>query len=73
MVIVYSQPNCQPCLQTKRHLDRIGVSYQEVNVREDEAALTKIINMGFQAAPVVMVDDKAWSGYQPDRIDELAA
>jgi glutaredoxin-like protein NrdH len=60
-------------LQTKKHLDRIGVTYQEVNIREDEAALTKIVNMGFQAAPVVMVNDKAWSGYQPDKLNELAA
>lgn len=73
MTIVYTKPNCVQCNMTKRHMDKIGVKYTTVDITEDPAALDKLIEMGYKAAPVVVTKDDSWSGFQPEKINELAA
>lgn len=74
-VTVYTKPNCVQCNATKRSLDKIGIEYDTVDITEDDAALQRLIDLGFQAAPVVVVDggSESWAGYQPDKISALAA
>ena len=71
-VTVYSKPNCVQCTMTYRAFDRAGVNYQVVDMTEDAAALTKVKEMGYLAAPVIIADDEHWAGFQPDRIAALA-
>lgn len=73
MTIVYTKPNCVQCNMTKRHMDKIGVKYTTVDITEDSAALDKLIEMGYRAAPVVVTKDDSWTGFQPEKINELAA
>lgn len=74
MTTVYTKPNCVQCNMTKRHMDKIGLEYITVDITEDPAALDKLIQMGYKAAPVVMTEDgEHWSGFQPEKINELAA
>ena len=74
MTIVYTKPNCVQCNMTKRHMDKIGVEYTTVDITEDADALDKLIEMGYKAAPVVMTaDGESWAGFQPEKINELAA
>ena len=70
MVTVYTKEHCPQCAATKRRLNRAGVKYVEENALQNLDALK---SMGFRAAPVVMTDDRSWSGYRPDLIDEIAA
>lgn len=73
MTIVYTKPNCVQCNMTKRHMDKIGVEYTTVDITEDPDALNKLIELGYKAAPVVMTaEGKSWSGFNPEKIDELA-
>lgn len=73
-VTVYTKANCQPCRATKWALDRRGVQYVEVGLDDNAEALERVMALGHQAAPVVVVDEQThWSGYRPDRIAELAA
>jgi glutaredoxin-like protein NrdH len=58
---------------TKRMLDKIGVEYSTVDITEDSEALEMILGVGFQAAPVVISGDLSWAGFQPDKINLLAA
>ena len=39
MIKVYSKPNCMQCDFTKKHLDRMGLEYQLVDVTTDQRAL----------------------------------
>jgi hypothetical protein len=32
-----------------------------------------ILGMGFSSAPVVISGDLAWAGFQPDKLEQLAA
>lgn len=73
-VTVYSKPNCQPCVATKRQLDKFGIDYTEIDVSTSPSALRFAASLGHQQTPVVYVDsDNHWSGFRPDRIKALAA
>lgn len=76
-VTVYtSGPSCMACTLTKRHLDRRGIAYTEVQIAEDPGTLDAITYLGFGTAPVVCAatadGEQSWDGYRPDRIDALA-
>ncbi|WP_182359453.1 glutaredoxin domain-containing protein [Tomitella gaofuii] len=72
MVTVYTKPNCQPCRQTKRALDKRNVPYEEVNILESDEGQRVARTMGFTSAPVVVADGAGtWCGFKPDRIAAL--
>ena len=71
MITVYTKPACVQCDATKRHLNKLGLKYETVDITQDEEALAKIKDMGFSSAPVVIADNKSWAGYQPDKINGL--
>lgn len=76
-VIVYSKANCQQCNLTERALKKHGVMYSVKKVDEDANALAFVQSLGYNAAPVVYVDNDGdvthWSQFRTGRIDELAA
>ncbi len=71
-ITVYSKPRCVQCDATYRALDRSGTPYRKVDVSIDSDALQYIINLGYQQAPVVVFGDQHWSGFRPDRIQEVS-
>lgn len=72
MTVVYTKPNCQACVMTKRHLARRGIPFEEAPIDAD--ILRQAAQAGITAAPIVLVEGKAvWGGYRPDAIDRLAA
>jgi glutaredoxin-like protein NrdH len=58
---------------TKKMLDKNGVEYTVVDITEDLQAYDKIVSMGFMSVPVVISGDQAWAGFQPDKINAIAA
>jgi glutaredoxin-like protein NrdH len=73
MTTVYTKPSCVQCDMTKRMLDRIGVEYETVDITEDSAAMEMVLGLGFKSAPVVITDNDSWAGFNPDKINSLAA
>jgi glutaredoxin-like protein NrdH len=71
MVIVYTKPSCVQCEATKRMMDKLGIKYSTVDVTVDADALDLIISKGFKSAPVVVADNDAWAGFNPDKISGL--
>lgn len=71
-VTVYSKPDCMQCNFTKKWLRERNIPYTELNVKEDEDALSKIKEMGYQAVPVIVTETENWYGFQPDKLAELA-
>lgn len=70
-VKVYSKPDCMQCNFTKKWLNERNVPYTELNVEEDEDALSKIKEMGYQAVPVIVTETENWYGFQPDKLAKL--
>lgn len=72
MVTVYTKPACVQCNATYRALDKKGISYQSVDISQNPEALERLKAMGYMQAPVVVTDDDHWSGFRPDKIEDLA-
>ena len=73
MTTVYTKPACVQCDMTKRFLDKNGVAYNTIDITEDPSALEMILEMGFSSAPVVITNSDSWAGFQPDKLQKLAA
>ncbi|RLP77553.1 glutaredoxin-like protein NrdH [Mycetocola tolaasinivorans] len=72
-ITVYTKPSCVQCTATYRALDSKGLEYKVLDVSADENALEAVKALGYLQAPVVIADDEHWSGFRPDKIEELAA
>ena len=75
MITVYTLPNCVQCNQTKRELDKQGLTYNTVDLTTNEEAYNNITqNLGYKSAPVVIVTDENgetiehWNGFQPEKL-----
>lgn len=73
MVTVYSKPNCQKCVWTKRKLNKLGVTYDEVDLTADPDARAHVQSLGHLEAPVVVTPEGSWSGYSELKLEALAA
>lgn len=73
MTTVYSKPSCVQCDMTKKMLDKNGIEYTVIDITQDSQAYDKIVAMGFMSVPVVISGDQAWAGFQPEKINSLAA
>ena len=74
IVRVYSKPNCGQCAATIRKLNLLGVEHV-VEDATDPQTVAALKELGYLSAPVVCVgvsNDDMWSGYRPDRIEEIA-
>ena len=71
-VTVYTKPSCVQCTATYRALNAKGIEFEIFDVSVDEKALQAVKDLGYLQAPVVIADDEHWSGFRPDKIDELA-
>ena len=56
-----------------RALDNAGVEYDVVDISLDPEARDYVMALGYLQAPVVSTDEDHWSGFRPDKINELAS
>ena len=71
MVIVYSNPNCQACEQTKRFLTVKGIEFEAKMISDSPEVFTLIEEKGYSAAPVVVAGEDSWSGFRLDKLNTL--
>jgi glutaredoxin-like protein NrdH len=77
-ITVLSKPSCVQCTATYRKLDAEKLEYSPDDIYE-ESNLAVITELGYKAAPVVLVRDEAgtiidhWAGFRPDKISGLAS
>ncbi|HWL02798.1 MAG TPA: glutaredoxin-like protein NrdH [Microbacteriaceae bacterium] len=71
-VTVYTKPSCVQCTATYRALNAKGIEFEIFDVSVDDKALQAVKDLGYLQAPVVIADGEHWSGFRPDKIDELA-
>ena len=77
-VTVYTTPACRQCQMTKDWLTKNGVPFTPVDLSESPRDLEAVRALGYQAAPVVIVNDdgdpgneKHWYGFRPDLLTEF--
>ncbi|MFC4431026.1 glutaredoxin-like protein NrdH [Citricoccus alkalitolerans] len=72
-VTVYSKPACAQCNATYRALEKKGVACETVDLSQDPEALQRVRDLGYMQAPVIITETgDHWSGFRPDKIEELA-
>ena len=73
-VTVYSTPTCPWCAKTKQFLDNHGVSYRNLDVTSDQAALEEMVKVsGQMGVPVVRFGDEVVVGFDLERLQALVA
>lgn len=69
---VWTLPNCVQCMQTKKVLEREGISFTELSLTEHPEKIDEFKDLGLTSAPIVETDVKKWSGFRLDKIKSLA-
>jgi glutaredoxin-like protein NrdH len=72
-IIVYSNPNCVQCEQTKRFLASKGIPFESKMIAESPEINSLIAEKGYTSAPVVIAGDSSWSGFRITNLQALAA
>jgi glutaredoxin-like protein NrdH len=52
-------------------MDKHNINYVAVDVTENPAALELIRSLGYATAPVFILGEEHWQGFQPGRLDPL--
>lgn len=68
-VIVYTAPNCMPCVAVKRLLTAEGIAFEERSAPDHAEYLASI---GARSAPVIVDGDQVIHGFVPDELRRLA-
>jgi len=72
MIKIYTTPTCVYCNTLKKYLDSKNISYEEIDVSQDEKKLEEMINIsGQMGVPVVDIDGNIVIGFDRQNIDEL--
>ena len=71
-VVVYSNPNCVQCEQTKKYLTLKGVEFEAKMIADSPEVMPLIEEKGYKAAPVVVAGEDSWSGFKLDKLAALA-
>lgn len=71
-VTVYSTNTCPYCTMLKNYLDQNGVAYTEVNVQEDQAAASRLVQAtGQMGVPQANINGQWVLGFDPQRVQSL--
>lgn len=72
VTVYHIGPTCVQCNQTKKMMDRLGINYTEVDLRDNPEIAEKFKAEGHLSAPIVTTDIKTWSGFRHSKITSLA-
>ena len=71
---IYSSPLCPFCQQAKRFFDEKGLSYEELNILEDNDAAKHLIAItGQTGVPVIEIDGALILGFDRQKIEKALA
>jgi len=72
MVKVFSTPTCPYCHTLKEYLKERNVSFEDIDVSQDEAARNYMVEKtGKMEVPVVEIDGQIVEGFDKNKIVEL--
>lgn len=69
---VYGRTNCQQSRETVRKAEQLGLACRYVDLDQDTDAECRLMQEGHRALPVVEMADMAWTGFRPDKLDQVA-
>ncbi len=73
MVTLFTKPGCVQCTMTAKVLTQNKIDYQSVDVTQNQDAFNKVVDMGYRQMPVVVAGEEHWTGFRPDKLNNLVA
>jgi len=71
-VRIFSTPTCPYCVTLKEYLKKQGISFEDIDVSQDDAALNEMIEKsGQMGVPVVDIDGQIVVGFDKEKIIKL--
>lgn len=73
-ITVFTKNDCAQCTATKKMLTENNLKFTEINVEEHEHVIDILKMANIYSMPAVAVDtfENGWTGFRPDRIEEVA-
>jgi glutaredoxin-like protein NrdH len=72
-ITVWTTSDCVQCTMTKKQMDKHGIRYDEMALEQHPEKLEEFKEMGHLRAPIVITDNKIWTGFRLDKIKSLAS
>lgn len=73
MVTVYGQPACNPCMQTKKFLDKNDIEYDYRDIASDATAFDELTKLGYKSTPVIVAPSgEHWAGFDLNKMKNLS-
>lgn len=58
---------------TLQYLEKLGIPYSEITEEQDPEGFRYAKKLlGYMQTPIVLVGKEHWSGFRPDKLDQLA-
>jgi glutaredoxin 3 len=71
-IMIYTTPTCEWCKKTKAYLDKKGIQYINIDVKDDNFKIQEMVKKSGQSGvPVIDIEGQIIIGYNPQKIDEL--
>lgn len=71
-VKVYSTPTCPYCIRLKDYLKQNNISFVNIDVSQNKAALEEMVELtGQMGVPVIVIDKEHIVGFNKPEIDAL--
>jgi mycoredoxin len=74
---MYTTSTCGDCVVTRKHLERLNIEFEEINIEHDPAAAEYVmqVNGGRRSVPTLVCDGEATSlsRFERSRFDEFIA
>ena len=71
-IVLFTQPDCPPCLVLKMFLTERGVTFEERDITRDPDAVRDLTeHYKSHSTPTLVIGDEVLIGFDPDRIDEI--
>lgn len=72
MINVFTRQNCTQCKRTKDLMKAKGIEFNVVDITDDEKMAESLKKQGYRQLPVVATETETWSGFNPQKIAEVA-
>lgn len=72
MINVFTRQGCPQCERTKNLMKAKGIEFNVVDITDDEKMTEALKKQGYRQLPVVATETETWSGFNPQKIAEVA-
>lgn len=71
IIKLFVKDNCQQCLMTERWLVEHQIKFKTINLTENPNWAESLKKRGFQSTPVVYTGTQVWTGFRPQKLNQL--